>query len=198
MILLAVFLRAPDAEKGLSLLVHTAKQAPHRERLNQIRLNQIMRGLLSVSLAATFKTNTGDRKAMTRRAEVVFPGNRISNSSQVLAVKFNQLATDLAVQMIMLWISIIMFINSPTLEVHLAQQASLHQLFKSSINGCSTNLFQTIFRKILNELFDIKMVMTPENMIDQCTAGFGDPFAAALEVFLEPLLGRERYLNFAK
>jgi hypothetical protein len=177
----------------LPLLVRSAKQFTHRRRLNQV-----MRGLLPVSLAATFKANTRDGEAVTRHAEVVLPGNRISNSSQFLAVKFDQLAADLAVQMIVLRISVIVFINGSTFEVHLSQQASLHQLFKGAINGCSTNLFQTVFGKILNEIVDIKMVMTPENMIDQRTPGFGNPFAAALKVFLKPLLRGKRYLNFAK
>jgi len=127
-------------------------------------------------------------EAMAGDTKPVFSGYRVANFRQFIAAKFDQVVAALAVEMIVLGVAIVMLIDAPTLQAHLAEQAGLGQLIECAIDGCPTNILSIGYSaKFFKKIFGIKMFMMTEDLFDDHASLLGHPFSAALEKLLEPL-----------
>jgi hypothetical protein len=94
--------------------------------------------------------------------------------------------------MVVLRITVIMFVNCSPAQRHLPQQPCVHQFAESPVNGGAAYRSPAErAAQVGNQIFRIKMGVPAEDVIYQKPALLGNPLAAALQVFLEPLKRRE-------
>src|SRR5688572_16461747 len=86
-------------------------------------------------LAAAIVAHARDDQAMAGNAEVVLAGHGVADVLQLLAAEFDELVANLAVQVIVLRVAVIVLVHRPAAERHLPQQSRLDQLVKSPVDG---------------------------------------------------------------
>ena len=151
-------------------------------------LNQVERRLATVAAAATLEADASHREPVTVDTEIVFAGYRFSNGGQLLAVKLDQLVANLAVEVIVLRVAVIVFVNSAAPQVQLPQQACLHEFLKRTIDGCPGGLSLALVGQTVDEFVCVEVIVPLEDVLDQRLPWLGNPLAPALQVFLESLL----------
>jgi len=114
-------------------------------------------------------------------AKGMFAGHGIANSVQVGTLKFDQLIADRAMQVIVLGVAIVVFVDGSAAEGHAAQQPGIDEFVECAINGRPADLVAFgLLREIDNQLFGIEVIVPLEDMIDQNPPLLGDPLSLAL------------------
>ena len=132
-------------------------------------------------------------------AEVVFAGHGLANLFHFVAGELDQLVALLAVQMIVLRVTVIVLVDGPVVEHHLAQQAGIDQLGQGAIDrGAAYALPTHLLAQLLEQLIGVEMLVVAENPFDDDPPLLGDPFATALQEFLEPLERRQADVDGAE
>lgn len=152
-----------------------------------------------MSRAAAFAADAEDGETVRDHAEVVLAGDRVAEVGQFFAVEFDQLLAHLAVEMIVLRVAVVVLVYRAAIERHFAQQARFDQFIERAIDSGPTNRTDFWFAvQAGDQLVGVEVVVPFEDVVHQHAALLRDPFAAALEVLFEPLLWRERDLNFTQ
>jgi hypothetical protein len=128
----------------------------------------------------------------------MFPGNLISNSLKLLTSKLDEPIALLAMQMIVLRIPVVMFVNGTTSKRHLSQEARVHQFTEGAVYGGSTDrpsLSNSI--QLVDQVVGIEVLMPAKNMIHQQSSLLRNPFPPTLKKFLKSLLRRQGNLDRA-
>ena len=149
--------------------------------------------------AAAVVADAGDDQAVAGDAEVVLLGYGVADVRQFFAAEFDQLVAHLAVEMVVLRVAVVVLVNGPAAERHLPQQARFDQLVQRAIDRGPADFLVLVLAGVrVDEFIGIEMVVTLEDEIDQRPPLLRGPLAAALQILLEPLLRRERDLDFAE
>jgi hypothetical protein len=118
----------------------------------------------------------------------VLSSNVIADFDKLITCELDQFVASRAVQMIMLWVSIIVFVNGSPTQLKAIQQARVNKLLKGPVNGRTRNIIGLSFGgQLLHELVRIEMLMPVEDPFQQKLAlpRISQPFA--LKVFLKTL-----------
>ncbi len=147
-------------------------------------------------LLAAGVTNPVDNQPVAGHVEVLITGDRIADTFELVTLKLDQLITDGAVQVIMLWIAIVVLIDPSSAEYHPSQQARLNQFVQRPVDRGPTD-FSACFLlgQIINQFFGIKMVVPLKDMLDQHLPLLRDPLPFTLQILGKPLLRRAGHLN---
>src|SRR5688572_15589118 len=73
-------------------------------------------------------------------AKLVLPGDRVADADQVAAFELDQLVADRAVQVVVVGIAVIVFIDAAAAKVHFHEQPRLDQLRKRAIDRRAADL----------------------------------------------------------
>lgn len=150
-------------------------------------------------LAAAIVADSGDDHPVSRDAEAMFVGHRLADRLQLVCLELNQLIANLAIQMIVLRVSIIVLVYGPAAKGHFAEQPGLDQFIQSAVNGGPADAVAVVpLGEAVDQLVGIKMIVPLENMIHQGTSLLGNPLPTDLQIFLKPLPRRKRDLNFTQ
>lgn len=144
-------------------------------------------------LAAAVVAYTLDDQAMSADSKSMLAGDGVSQLQQLIALEFDQLVTFRAIEMIMLWIAIIMFVHATAIEFKFAKKARFDKLVKRTIDGWATDVIVLSFAgQLVDQLIGIKMFMMLEDLFDQIATLVCIAQAATLQVLFEALLGGQR------
>ncbi len=126
---------------------------------------------------------------MAGDAEVVVGGNRLTESLEFFTLEFDQFIANGAVQMIVLRVAVIVFVDRSAAKVHPPQEPRIDQFVECSVNGGPANLAALrLLGQVENQFLGIKVVVALENEVDQDLPLLSDPLAFALQEFAEALL----------
>lgn len=138
--------------------------------------------------AAAFGTNAGDEHPVTKDGEAILPGDRVAQLFQGVTVKLDEPVADLAVEMIVVGVTVLVFVDAPVAQRHLLEQSGLDQFAESPINGRPADLaLRDQVAQMLHKLFDVKMVVMTEDLFDDLLTLPGDSLAATLQELSELL-----------
>lgn len=140
-------------------------------------LNEVLLAFRATALAA-FPAHTLNDHSMTANAKSLFRSDLIPNLRQCFALELEQLATARAIQVIVLRISVIKFVDSAAVQLKAFQQPCIDEFAKRAIDRRRTDiiLFATA-RQAINQLVSVKVIMLPEDGVDQelALAGLTQP-----------------------
>ena len=150
---------------------------------------------LALQLAAGV-ADSRDDQPMAGDMEVVFLGHSITQFDQFVTLELNQLLATLAIEVIVLWVAIIMFINGSARQLKLAQQSGIHEFVECTVDGGPADVVRlALAREFINEPIGVEVIMLAEDVIDQHTALFCVAHPAALQILFKPFERGERYFN---
>jgi hypothetical protein len=130
------------------------------------------------TLPTAFRTPPDDKKPMASNLKIVFLGYPRTQPGNLLTVELDQPIATLAIQMIMLGIAVVMFIDIPAAQGHFFQQASFAQLCQSAIDGWPRNLpTGDHLLEMFEEFFGIEVVMVAEHLFNNQSPLHRQPFA---------------------
>lgn len=125
---------------------------------------------------------------MTGDAEVVFLRDLVAEPDQFIALEFNEPLAFRAVQVIVLGIAVIMFVDGASIERESAEQSGFDEFRQGSVNRRAANVVGVApLREFIEQHIDIEMRMLPEHMIDEQPLRPRHAFAATLEKLLKTL-----------
>ena len=134
-----------------------------RERV----LDQIERRLTSVAFSAAVAADAGDDEPVAGDAEIVLSRHGIAKIGERFAAEFDQLVANLAVQMVMLRITVVVLVNGPAAERHLSQQACFDELFQRAVKRRPADLLSLVSDgERLDQLIGVEMVVPLEDEFD--------------------------------
>src|SRR3954452_19891 len=84
-------------------------------------LDEVERRLPSVPLAAAVVAYAGDDQAVAGDAEIVFLGDGIAERLQFFAAELDELIADLTVEVVVLRVTVVVFVDGPAAEGHFAE-----------------------------------------------------------------------------
>jgi len=103
-----------------------------------------------------------------------------------------------AVEMVVLGIAIVVFVNRPAIQFEFPQQTGIHEFSQGAIDGRTADVSGVSFGgQLRNKLVGIEMLVMAEDKLDQDPPLLGIPHPATLEVLRESLLRGKRDLNRA-
>ena len=146
-------------------------------------------GVLLPSLAAV-AAKAGDEEPVAIDVEVVLPGDGIAEALDLVAVELDQLVADLAMEVIVTGVAVLMFVDAASPEGHLADQAGFGQFAEGAVDRGPAHLaFGDQLLEMVHQLVGVEVVVMAEDLLDDDPALVGDPFAARLEELHEPIHG---------
>ena len=152
-----------------------------------------------MAFAAAVVADAGDDEAVAGDAEVVFAGDGVAERLQFFAAELDELVADLAVKVVVLRVAVVVFVDGPATERHFAEEARFDQFVERAVNGWAADFVAVVATgEAVDQLVRVEVVVTFEDVVDECPALLRDPLAAALQVFLESLLGGGGDVDFAE
>ena len=129
---------------------------------------------------------------MIADAKPMFAAHPTNQLRQRVALKLNQLSALSAVEVIVLWIAVIVFVNTSPVQLETVQQPGVDELFKRPVDRRLTDVvFVTLTRQIFNQRVSIEMLVPGEHLLNQETTLLGLPQPTNLKVLFKPLLRRQ-------
>ncbi len=149
--------------------------------------------------AAAVVADAGDDEAVAGDAEVVFAADGVAEGLQFFAAELDELVADLAVEVVVLRVAVVVFVDGSAAEGHLAKEAGFDQLVECAVDGGAAD-FVAVFAtaQAVDEFVGVEVVVAREDVVDQGPALLCDPLAAALQILLESLLGGGGDVDFAE
>lgn len=157
----------------------------------RIRLDQILLSLFATEFAA-ISANTMNNHSMAGDTKSLLCRYFITRGNQRITLKLNQFTALGAVQVIMLGISVIQFVDGATVKLKAIQKTGINEFSERSVNGGRADvvLLATPGQPI-NQFIRIEVIVFLENRFDQELALVRLPQTAGLKVLLKPLLRRK-------
>lgn len=148
--------------------------------------------------AALF-ANAADDEPVAGDAEMMLVGDLIAKLDELFVLELEQPITLGAVEMIVLRIAVVVFINGAAVEDKFAQESRIDEFRQRAINGRTADMARLpAGRQLLHELIGVEMLVPREDVLDQRQPLLRDPHAATLEEFDEPVAWREGDRNGAE
>jgi len=130
------------------------------------------------TLPTAFRTPSGYKKPMASNLKIVFLGYPGTKPGNLLTVELDEPIAALTIQMIMLGIAVVMFIDIPAAQGHFFQQASFAQLCQGAIDGGPRNLpTGDHLLEMFEEFFGIEVVVMTEHLFNNQPPLQRQPFA---------------------
>ena len=130
------------------------------------RLNPILPTALR-TLFCAFVAGTLDNKTMIASSKSVQFCNGISNLQNIGTRELDQLPAFSAIQMIVLGVTIVMFVNTSSVQFESIQQPSIGKFSQRTVNRRPGNIVGFPFgREVLHQLIGVKMLMTIEDLLN--------------------------------
>jgi hypothetical protein len=161
-------------------------------------LNEILLVFLATALAA-IATDTMNDHPVTADSKTHFGSHRIPQFHQRIALKLEQLAASSAVEVIVLGISVIEFVNRPAIQLKALQQPGVDEFAERAIDRRRADV--VLFAppgQTINQLVGIKMIMFLKYGVDQEPPLTRLSQTTSLQILLESLLRRKRNLERLK
>ncbi len=118
----------------------------------------------------------------------MLPAHGIAKGLNLVALKFNELATDLAVQVVVLRIAVVVFIDGAAAEVHLSQEARIDQLGECAIDGGPAYFaVARLFRERGQQLVGVEVIVVAEDLLDDHPARLSVALSFGPQILLKPL-----------
>lgn len=151
-------------------------------------LDQVLLSLFAAVLAA-FAAHAVDDHAVTRDAESMLDTDFFKQLGEWFALELEQLATTCAVQMVVLRVTVIVFVDRASLELEAFQQPGVDKFTQRTIDRRAADIVLGPFaRQAVNQFVGIKMVVMAKDLIHQRfpLAGLSKP--TRLQILLKTLL----------
>ncbi len=126
----------------------------------------------------------------------MIPRDSFDPIDQFRILKLEQFFATVTVEMVVLGIAVIMFVNAAAIEFKFPEQARIDEFVQGTVNRWPTDVTGATFgRQAIDQLIGIKMFVLGENFPDQRTALFRVSHPATLQIILESLFGRQGNRN---
>lgn len=131
---------------------------------------------ISRSFLGALIADSMNDEAMVFGSKSELLGDFLANFERVITREFDQLPAFRAIQVVVLRVAIIMFVDAPTVQLEHLQQARIYKLAQRAIDGRTRNIVWGPFlRQLLNQLIRIEMLVAIEYLFQQVLALFGVP-----------------------
>ena len=129
---------------------------------------QISRRSYQSALSPALRTDAGDEHAMAHHFKMDLPGDLVADRLQLGAVELDQAIADLAVEMIVAGVSVLVLVDGPAApQAHLMKHARLDQLTQRAINGGPAELPPgNESLEVLHQLVGVEVVVMAEDLLD--------------------------------
>lgn len=159
--------------------------------------------MAAVTLGGARLADAGNNKAVPSNSEAVLASDRFAKFGQLFTLELDQCVALLAIEVVVLGVAVVVFVNCAAAEGHFHQQPCLDEFVQCAIDGRSTDfaarfLHDRIPLEILHQLIGVEVLVPREDEVDQSPPLLRGPLPLALQIFLKPLLRRGRDLNFAE
>jgi hypothetical protein len=152
----------------------------------------------AISRLDALRADTMNDQTVSGNVEVLFAGHAVPQFDEIVALEFEEPVALFTIQVVMLGIAVVVFVDSPSVQFELPQQAGIDELGQGPIDRRTADVSGvSLGGKLRNELVGVEVLVMAENVVDQDPSLFGVPHSAALEVLGKPLLRRQRDLNRA-
>jgi len=126
-------------------------------------------------------------------AKLLLLGDFFEKFRNCIASEFDQFVTLGAVEMIVLRVAIVVFVNAASIKLETSQKSRVNKFFERPVNSGSRYVVEAPFaRKLVHQLVGVEMLMVAKDPFDEKTPLLGVSLASALKVLLEPLDRRHR------
>lgn len=148
--------------------------------------------------AGALFANARDDQPVASDAEAMFAGHFVAQFDELLVLEFEQPVALRAVEMVVLRVAVVVFIDGSTVEDELAKEPRIDEFPQRPIDGRPADVpLAAAGGKLFHELVGVEMLVPRENVIHQGQPLLRHPHAAALQVFHEPIAGSGRDGNTA-
>ena len=123
----------------------------------------------------------------------MFAGNRVSDLADLVAMELEQSLTLGTVQVVMLRVAVIVFVNAaPIVVSHFAKQSCFYQFSKRAIDCRPTYApLAGHVLQLIDEVLGLEMLMSSKHLLDDDSPLRRATHAARLQKLVEPLNRRE-------
>ena len=120
----------------------------------------------------------------------------VANRDQLLAFKLDQFPAAGAVQVIVLGVSVVVVEDGAAVELETVEQPRVDALAERAVDRRRADVVRfTAPGKPFDQFFGVKVVVLAEDLVDQKLPLTGLTQAARLQIFGEPLFGRQRHFE---
>ena len=109
-----------------------------------------------------------------------------------VAGKLDQLVALRAVQVIVLRVAVVVFVNAPAAERHLPQQAGFDEFGQRPVDRRPADLLRADeFAQLGQQIVGVEMLVPGKHLLDDDPPLLRDPLPFALQIFFQTLHGRQ-------
>lgn len=135
--------------------------------MRRFGLDSILTSASGTELGAFVAGSFDDKPVISSPKSVEFC-HGFAELQQLRTGEFNQFPAFRAVQMVVLGISVVVFINTAAVQFESIEKARIHKLPQRSIDSWAGDIVRGTFgRELLHQLIGIKMLMPIENLFDE-------------------------------
>ena len=140
-----------------------------------------------------------DERAVAGWLELVLFGRLADDPFELAAVEFDQPVADLAVQMVVARVAVLMFVDTPAGERHLADQTGFGQFAERAIDGRTAHFAPgDQLLQVVHQLVGVEMIVMAENHVDDGLPLPGHSLVLGRQELGKPFAGRLRHLYAAE
>jgi hypothetical protein len=110
------------------------------------RLDEVLATALILATAAIVADTLNDQ-AMAADSETMLPRDLVTQLRELLRLELKELVASHAVEMVVRWITIVVFIDATTVELKAAQQTRVHEFFERTVYRWSTDVVGITFTR---------------------------------------------------
>jgi hypothetical protein len=112
-----------------------------------------------------------DDQPVSEHSEMMFASHGVADLLEIVAAELDQLVAFLAMQVIVLRVTVVVFVDFASLEIHLTQQPRLDQLGECAIDARSARrLSPTRLAQLREQIVGIEMIVTAEDLLNNESA----------------------------
>lgn len=113
---------------------------------------------------------------MSRDAEAMIRSDLVAKPHQLFVLELEQLPAPRAIQVVVLGVAVVMFVNRPAIELETAKQARIDELSERPIDGCRTDVIGLASSwQTIDQFVGVEVIVLAKYQFDQVTALAGLP-----------------------
>jgi hypothetical protein len=149
--------------------------------------------------ALAVRANPRDEHAVPDHLEVVALGHLVADPLKGLALELDELIADLAVEVVVVGIAVVVLENATAAQRHLLEESCFDELDERAVDGRPTDAaLDDQLGQVRHEFVGVEVVVVAENLLDDQPTLVREPLAARLKELAEPFRGRLGYVNVPK
>lgn len=146
-----------------------------------------------VLAAAALVADALENQAVAADAKTMLAGNLFAKPYQFVRLEFCQLAAFDAVEMVVLGVAIVVFVNAATVEFETSQKPCVDEFFERSVDSWAADVVRVpLARQLVDQLVGIEMLVSAKDLFDQKDLLLCLAQSATKQVLFKPLNGRLR------